>query len=121
WRERRERGDVAGEETFYRFIADALFDSKWKRIGLGEVDRRRLEAAIQSNPTLPPVMEGTGGLRKIRLADEEGNRGKSGSYRVCYAYFATNGIVYLVTVFGKGEKDNLNAAEKKAVAKLIRE
>jgi hypothetical protein len=32
-----------------------------------------------------------------------------------------NGIVYLITAFGKGEKDNLNDAEKRAVASLIRE
>ena len=42
-------------------------------------------------------MEGTGGIRKVRFPLE--NRGKSGSVRVCYKYFAEYEVTYLITAF----------------------
>lgn len=47
--------------------------------------------------------------------------GKSGEFRVCYAFFEQYGIVVLVTMFSKGEKDNLSPAEKVRIAILLRE
>ena len=65
------------------------------------------------------MLPGTGGLRKVRFASTEGNQGKSGSQRVCYALFPSPGLVLLVTVFGKDSKDNLSAAERNAVRAML--
>ncbi len=47
-------------------------------------------------------------------------RGKSGAYRVCYAVFPEFGTVALAVVFGKNEKDTLTAADRKAIAEVLR-
>ena len=71
------------------------------------------------DPKTAPVIEGTGGLRKLRFRPPGAHRGKSGSHRVCYVYFEEFGIVFLVTVYDKKQKDNLSAAAKKIIRQLI--
>ena len=106
-------------ERLLRFVQLRPFEKKWSSFGLTDDDLCALELAILLGPEAPPVMQGTGGLRKVRFAPE--GRGKSGAYRICYALFRRYGMVFLVSVFGKSEKDNLTQAEKKEIAKLLRE
>jgi hypothetical protein len=74
---------------------------------------------IMNRPEVGVVMPGTGGLRKVRFASAKGNKGKSGSERVCYALFPTPGLVLMVTAFGKDDKANLTAAERNAVRAML--
>lgn len=69
------------------------------------------------NPEVGVVMQGTGGLRKMRFAYE--GRGKSGSVRVCYVDFVSLDTVYLVTAFSKNQQANLSKAERNNVKKVI--
>ena len=95
------------------------FASNWKRLKLGDEDLRALESAILAAPDGPPVMKGTGGLRKIRFAPAGSGGGKSGGARACYAYFPEFGLVYLCAVFPKNAKANLTAAEAGAYKDLL--
>ena len=78
-----------------------------------------LKAAVDlvaGEPEAGDVMQGTGGVRKARLAGR--GKGKSGGYRVVW-YFGGNDIpVFLLTVFGKGEKANLTQGERNALRSL---
>lgn len=65
------------------------------------------------------MIEGTGGVRKIRVAFP--NRGKSGSARVCYVDFAYYESTYFLIVFTKKEETNLSEEEKKNVRKLVKQ
>jgi hypothetical protein len=47
--------------------------------------------------------------------------GKSGSYRTCYVYYEEFGIVLLVTAYPKNKTDDLSAAARKAIRKMIEE
>jgi len=61
-------------------------------------------------------MPGTGGVRKARLAGR--GKGKSGGYRIVW-YFGGDDIpVFLLTVFGKGEKTNLTQGERNPLRSL---
>ena len=61
-------------------------------------------------------MQGTGGIRKLRWA--RGGKGKSGGVRVIY-YFQDRRIpLYLLTVFGKVEKESLSKADRTQLAEL---
>lgn len=91
------------------FIQLSGFAANWGRMKLSDEDLQRLETAISQAPAAPPVMRGSGGLRKLRFATSSG--GKRGGARVCYAYFPEFGLVYLCAVFGKNAKANLTAAE----------
>lgn len=63
-------------------------------------------------------MRGTGGIRKLRWARE--GSGKSGGIRVVYYYHDHRMPLYLLTAFGKNEKDNLSAAERNELARLVK-
>ena len=71
---------------------------------------------VSTDPEAGDVMAGTGGVRKARLAGR--GKGKSGGYRVVW-YFGGGDIpVFLLTVFGKGEKDNLSQGERNALRSM---
>jgi len=72
--------------------------------------------AIAANPKIGVLMQGTGGVRKVRLSGR--GKGKSGGYRIVYFYGGGDIPVFLLTVFGKGEKDNLTQGERNALRSL---
>lgn len=51
-----------------KFVITSIFESQWKKIGLTDDDLRRLQLEILQNPEQGVIMQGTGGLRKIRFA-----------------------------------------------------
>ena len=84
--------------------------------------RDEVEALIRhlaENPDSGDVMEGTGGVRKVRFA--VGGRGKSSGVRVVYYYHGAHIPLFLLTVFAKNEKSNLTMAERNMVAKLVKD
>ena len=99
------------------FVMLPEFDRKWKEIGLTDKELRALQEELTIDPKKGDVMQGTGGLRKIRVAFE--GRGKSGGARVCYVDFAVYERIYLITAYAKDEKDNLSKSERNEVKKLI--
>lgn len=100
-----------------RFVMLSVFEKQWEKIGLTDDDLRRLQQEILQNPKAGDVIQGTGGLRKIRFAFE--HRGKSGSSRVAYVDFAVDKEIYLMAVYAKNEKTNLTKAERNDIKKLI--
>ena len=100
------------------FIEVPLFTKRWKEIGLGEDELTRLQIMLLKDPESGPVMEGTGGIRKVRFPIA--NNGKSGSVRVCYTDFAEYEVTYLITAFTKNEKENLTNDEKNVLKKLVK-
>lgn len=71
------------------FIILPEFDKNWKSMGLSDEDLRRLENLILQDPEAGALMQGTGGLRKLRFAFE--NRGKA----------EVRGSATLISSFGK--------------------
>ncbi|MER2149739.1 MAG: type II toxin-antitoxin system RelE/ParE family toxin [Ruminococcus sp.] len=107
----------SGEYMTREFVMLPEFDRKWKDMGLTDRELKALQEELTINPQKGDVMQGTGGLRKIRVAFE--GKGKSGSARVCYVDFAVYERIYLITAYSKDEKDNLSKAERNEVKKLI--
>ncbi len=64
-------------------------------------------------------MVGTGGARKLRWSVQ--GRGKSGGVRVITFYSGPPVPVFLLTVFGKGEKTNLTQAERNELRDVLRD
>lgn len=100
------------------FIEVPLFSKRWKEIGLGEDELRALQIMLLKDPVSGPVMEGTGGIRKVRFPLQ--NRGKSGSVQVCYTDFADYEVIYLITAFQKKSQENLTEEEKSVLKKLVK-
>lgn len=99
------------------FIELPQFTHCWKSMGLGDADLRRLQNEIINAPNVGAVMQGTGGLRKMRFSYDD--RGKSGSSRVCYVDIVVKETIFLVTAYPKNEKDNLSKAERNNIKKAI--
>lgn len=111
--------NLGGVYTMTRtFIEVPLFSKRWKEIGLGDAELRSLQIMLLKDPESGPVMEGTGGIRKVRFAIN--NKGKSGSIRVCYTDFADYEVIYLITAFEKKEQENLTDDEKAVLKKLVK-
>ena len=100
------------------FIEVPLFTKRWLEIGLSDDELQQLQIMLLKDPESGPVIEGTGGIRKVRFPIA--NQGKRGSVRVCYTDFAEYEIIYLITAFKKKEQDNLTAEEKIALKKLVK-
>jgi hypothetical protein len=100
------------------FIEVPLFTKRWKEIGLGDDELLALQIMLLKDPQSGPVIEGTGGIRKVRFPLE--NRGKSGSVRICYTDFAEYEVTYLITAFTKKNQENLSDDEKKVLKKLVK-
>jgi hypothetical protein len=113
------RATLGNHPRLLSFVYLGSFLDDWADLGLGEPDLEALERLIMERPEVGVVMPGTGGLRKVRFASAKGNKGKSGSERVCYALFPRPGLALMVTVFGKDDKDNLTAAERNAVRAMF--
>lgn len=86
--------------------------------GMDEEERVAVVDLIAANPVAGAIMPGCGGARKIRV--RKAGSGKSGGYRVISYYAGEDVPVFLLTVFGKGEKDNLTRAERNALAGLTK-
>ena len=104
------------------FVEVPLFTKRWKEIGLGDDELRALQIMLLKDPESGPVMEGTGGIRKVRfsLEKKKKNRGKSGGIRVCYTDFAEYEVTYLITAFEKKDQENLTDEEKNVLKKLVK-
>src|SRR2546422_11337974 len=98
-------------EDWASFIEIPYFVNKWQHLGLDDNDLRALQILLTVQPKLAPVMQGTGGLRKLRFARTVGGRGKSGSFRIGYVYFEELGIIGLLAVYAKNDQANLSRAE----------
>lgn len=90
-----------------------MFRRKVARL-LSETERHDLIAYVSEHPHAGVVMEGTGGIRKLRWA--RAGRGKSGGIRVIYYFHDRSMPLYLLTVFGKHERANLSLDERRLLS-----
>lgn len=88
-----------------------------KRAELDAEEHRSLINFLAANPTAGVVMEGTGGVRKVRFAGE--STGKSGGYRVVYYYHDMEIPLFALALFSKSEKANLTQAERNELREIM--
>ena len=83
---------------------------------LSLVERQDLIRYLALHPKAGDLMEGTGGVRKLRW--RRGDHGKSGGVRVIYYLYDEHMPLYLLTLFAKGDRANLNKAQRNELAGL---
>lgn len=93
------------------------FTKKWKELGLTEDDLVVLEELLLKDTKIGDVIQGTGGLRKIRIPME--NIGKRSGARVIYIDIEIKECIYLLDVYAKNEKIDLSEKEKAMLKKLV--
>lgn len=99
------------------FIETSLFTRQIRLIATDD-ELKALQCELIESPAKGDLIQGTGGLRKVRMAT--GHQGKSGSARVIY-FLATDEVIWLVMAYPKNTKDSLSVAEKAVLKKLTRQ
>jgi hypothetical protein len=84
---------------------------------LSEADRDAVIVAIAAAPEGGDLIRGTGGLRKRRVALP--GRGKRGGARAITLFLGEEWPVYAVFLYAKNERENLSAAQTKALLRLV--
>ena len=84
---------------------------------LTDNERQDVLNYLAVHPKAGDLIEGTGGVRKLRWG--RGSTGKSGGVRVIYYFHSEAVPLYLLTMFGKGERANLNQAERNELRSLV--
>ena len=101
------------------FINVGEFDKCWKKLNLDDDELKELQGFLLDNPNAGDLIQGTGGLRKLRWALPQ--TGKSGGIRVLYIDFTKQEKIMLVTCYGKNVKDNISDNEKEAYREFIKQ
>ena len=99
-----------------RFLRDAAL------AGIDDDGRGAIVDAIATSPAQGDEVQGSGGVRKVRVAGR--GKGKSGGYRVMVAFLADDVPAYLLAVVSKGDRANFGkdeVAAMKAVTTAIKQ
>ncbi|TAN04285.1 MAG: hypothetical protein EPN36_09510 [Rhodanobacteraceae bacterium] len=83
---------------------------------LTDDDYADFQSGLAANPLAGDVIEGTNGLRKIRVAAK--GKGKRGGARVIYYYVSDAAQIRLLLIYAKSRKDDLTADEKRVLRGL---
>ena len=92
--------------------------TEWISEHLSDKEYASVQQQLMDDPDAGVVMTGCGGMRKIRTSDPKRGKGKRGGARVIYLHVPEAKRFYLLDVYGKDEKDDLSAKEKKLLKKL---
>jgi len=84
---------------------------------ISEREVHSLITYLAGAPLAGDLIEGTGGIRKLRWARE--GMGKRGGVRVIYYFHSVRIPLFLLTLFGKNEQADLSMAERATLAKLV--
>lgn len=97
------------ETPAYLKDAEAIFTA---------AEREAIVTMVATDPECGDLMQGTGGVRKVRVG--RGGKGKSGGGRVVYIHHDASHPIFLLTAFAKNEKANLTKAERNALAVFVK-
>lgn len=103
------------------FIEFSAFTKRLLALAKDRADDVLLEiqSDLLENPERGPVIEGTAGVRKARVADPTRGKGKSGGFRYMYYYIEQDGQIYLLMIFSKNEQADLTSEQKKILKQAI--
>jgi hypothetical protein len=85
---------------------------------LTEEERAVLVDYLAHNPTAGDLIQGTGGVRKLRWGLE--GRGRRGGARVIYFYHSADLPLFALTAFAKNERADLSQKDRNDFGRLTR-
>lgn len=98
------------------FIETKLFTQLVKEY-LSDDEYSELQQYIMKNPEVGRIIRGSGGIRKMRWARE--GMGKSGGIRTIYYWAKVRDQVYMLTMYSKSEKENIDTNTLGQIAKEL--
>jgi mRNA-degrading endonuclease RelE of RelBE toxin-antitoxin system len=101
-----------------RFVETPVFTAAIRR-HLDDEQYRRLQVALMLRPEQGPVIQGSGGLRKVRWAMT--GAGKRGGLRVIYYWAPAERAFYMLYAYTKAEQGDLTAGQVRQLSRVARE
>ena len=101
-----------------RFVETHVFTAAIRR-HLDDELYRQLQIALMLRPEQGPIIQGSGGLRKVRWATTGG--GKRGGLRVIYYWAPRDQAFYMVYAYTKSEQGDLTPAQTRQLSRVVRE
>jgi hypothetical protein len=99
-----------------KIVYTTIYERKISAI-LTPLEREAVENDIANNPTLYPVIPGTGGIRKARAA--RSGKGKRGGARIAFYFWQMESTIFMLTAYAKNNQEDLSVAEKKQIQALV--
>jgi len=90
----------------FSFVETRLF-TRLVREYLTDEDYSRLQRQLIENPKAGAVIQGSGGVRKLRWSTK--GRGKRGGCRIIYYVRQPKGIIWMLTIYPKSARDSIPA------------
>ncbi|MBF8743560.1 type II toxin-antitoxin system RelE/ParE family toxin [Pseudomonas guariconensis] len=98
------------------FIETPVFTKRVKSL-LDDEAYRALQLKLMGTPEAGDLIEGTGGLRKIRVAAK--GHGTRGGARVIYYHFVSTSQLAMLYIYPKNEEQELSSAKRSALRTII--
>lgn len=95
--------------SFNKYRSDYLVDDEYQS----------LQRSLLESPSMGNVIQGTGGLRKIRWVDKNRNKGKRGGIRIIYYWYDGGSQFWFFTIFDKNEASDITPDQKKILKKML--
>lgn len=83
---------------------------------LEDDEYKELQLHIMKDPSAGNIIRGGGGVRKLRWSRK--GMGKSGGIRVIYYWANARDQIYMLTMYSKSEKENI---DKETLAKIAKQ
>lgn len=101
--------EIIETSIFTRRVLNLLTDDEY----------RLLQASLLIRPDQGEIIEGSGGLRKLRWPLT--GRGKRGGARVIYYLARRDEIILLLYIYSKTEQDDLTSDQLKVLSRMVKE
>ena len=95
--------------SFNKYRSDYLVDDEYQS----------LQRSLLESPSMGDVIQGTGGLRKIRWVDKNRNKGKRGGIRIIYYWYDGGSQFWFFTIFDKNDASDITPDQKKILKKML--
>lgn len=92
---------------FTRLITSLMSDDEY----------RGLQEALVNRPDVGDLIQGSGGLRKVRW--KLGSSGKSGGVRVIYYWVTEDDHIRMLYVYPKGKQEDLSKEQLKQLKAIV--
>lgn len=100
------------------FIESKIFE-KLREKYLDDENYRMLQNFLVEQPLSGDVIQGTGGLRKLRWSTK--GKGKRGGIRTIYLYVTKKSHIHFLTLYAKNEVSDLTTDEKRILKRIVEE
>ena len=101
-----------------KFVETTVFTRRVEK-HLDDDSYRLLQHTLMLHPEMGNLIQGSGGLRKVRWKSK--GHGKSGGVRVIYYWAVSVDTILMLLIYGKNEQANLSPAQISYLRQIVEE